>query len=94
MLNKSEFLFVLLTFYALLTVIMGFIGSTINEDLQGTEESVSKGIVALDNITTGYGSLPTFVNVIIFGVFFTVLLFIIIRQVKIIKANKEKMLKT
>jgi len=80
--TKSELIFIILTFYAILTVIMSFVGATINTDLQeqqgdlSGESSLFKDIFT--NIKEGYGVLPWWVNLIVFSVPSIILLWIIV----------------
>ena len=80
--TKTELLFIFLMFYTILTVIMAFIGGTVNADLQAEtsdlsgESSIFKNIFT--NIVSGYGILPWWVNLIVFSVPVIVLLWIII----------------
>lgn len=80
--TKSELVFIILGFYAILSVIMGFVGGTLNQDLgveqksYGENSSFFKSI--FNNVITGYSIIPAWANLILFGVPSAVLLWIIL----------------
>ena len=77
----------IIVFYSLLTVIMGFIGTSINMDtgIQTTDydgmNSWSSDIPVVNNVVTGFSSLPLWVNTVIFTPLIIILFWIVLTTI-------------
>ena len=76
--SKTQILAFILLFYTVLTIYMGFIGSTINTNLDADYGEANNKLMSIDNIISGYSLLPVWINTIIFSTFILVLTFIIV----------------
>ena len=78
-LSKTGVLVTILLFFVLLSTIVGLYKSSNGEtytEIDGTEISVGENYGFSKNIILGYAELPVALNVIIFGILGTTLLFI------------------
>ena len=100
MLNKSEFLFVILTFFVLVSIIMGVIGNSLNENMGADHKAISGQDFFIDasptngedknlfqTIVSGYQVFPVWVNFIVFTPIIITLFYIILSSLPLLNGG-------
>lgn len=64
--TKTDYVFALLFFYGFIFTMIGFYGATIDQDL-GVSSQEQASFIAKFDIIAGISTIPTWINVLIFG---------------------------
>ena len=75
MLSKTELLWVIFVFYAIIIVLVGFAGQYLGEDFGIEQNSITENARFSVNFIKGFSSFPSWVNAVLFVPLGLILLF-------------------